>query len=737
MTILFTALITAVLANLLLGLVVFLRSPKKSSSRWFSLVVFISSLWMIANYFVQVGTVSLLVNQTANSFAYPLGALSIFSIYLFSVSFYDKSENKNVQNIVTIFTAILVPLSYTDYVAGTVLRENGDFIFSSGFLLPAYSVGLLLLLGVTVRRFAKIIRDKTVSQATKTQSKLMVFGFTISILGGIIASTLLPYFTGDYGTARLGPMFMVFFVGFTSYAIIKHKLFDIKLAVARTIGYFLSVLSVALLFASSAFLAINFLTDDELKVTAEQQVLFTIVAVVLAFVFQPVKNFFDKLSNSIFYRDAYDPQEFLDELNKVLVTKVDVEPLLNETVGVIKSHLKSEFCAFSIRKTQYMENRLIGDDKSIEAKELETIGKLTSHIHTSVIVADELEVDNEELKDLLQKNDIAAVARLVTTVEYDVEGVGYLMLGVKRNGSPYGRQDIKMVEIIANELVIAIQNALRFEEIEEFNVTLQEKIDEATKKLRHTNKKLEEMDETKDEFISMASHQLRTPLTSVKGYLSMVLEGDAGEIKPMQERLLSQAYTSSQRMVYLIADLLNVSRLRTGKFVIEPIRTNLATIVEGEVSQLKETAASRKLELVYEKPQKFPDLMLDETKVRQVVMNFIDNAIYYTPAGGTITVELKDKKDAIEYTVTDTGMGVPKIDQQHLFTKFYRAGNARKARPDGTGLGLFMAKKVIIEQGGAVIFKSKEGEGSTFGFTFPKDKLTPKETVKKDTDKSA
>jgi signal transduction histidine kinase len=301
------------------------------------------------------------------------------------------------------------------------------------------------------------------------------------------------------------------------------------------------------------------------------------------------------------------------------------------------------------------------------------------------------------------------------------------MLGTKRSGSLYGRQDVKAIEIIANELVIAIQNALRFEEIEKFNVTLQQKVDDATKKLRHTNEKLKEMDETKDEFISMASHQLRTPLTSVKGYLSMVLEGDAGDVKPMQEKLLNQAFTSSQRMVYLIADLLNVSRLRTGKFVIESIKANLADIVDGEVQQLKETASSRKLDLVYEKPENFPTLMLDETKLRQVVMNFIDNAIYYTPSGGTITVKLEDKQNAAEYTVTDTGMGVPKADQQHLFTKFYRAGNARKARPDGTGLGLFMSKKVIIAQGGAIIFKSKEGEGSTFGFTLPKEKLIPKD----------
>jgi signal transduction histidine kinase len=231
------------------------------------------------------------------------------------------------------------------------------------------------------------------------------------------------------------------------------------------------------------------------------------------------------------------------------------------------------------------------------------------------------------------------------------------------------------------------------------------------------------LDETNDDFISMASHQLRTPLTSVKGYVSMVLDGDAGNITPLQRKLLNQAFISSQRMVYLISDLLNVSRLRTGKFIIEPVPTNLATVIRDEVEQLVETAKGRNLSLIYEKPEHFPTYMFDDTKLRQVIMNFMDNAIYYTPSGGKITVNLVEKPSSIEFTVSDNGIGVPKHEQHHLFSKFYRANNAKRARPDGTGLGLFMAKKVVIAQGGAIIFRSQEGKGSTFGFHFAKEKL--------------
>lgn len=296
--------------------------------------------------------------------------------------------------------------------------------------------------------------------------------------------------------------------------------------------------------------------------------------------------------------------------------------------------------------------------------------------------------------------------------------VGVMVIGFLGSHPSLKQEDNRLLERLSQAVGVALDSKLLFEENKR-----------VAQQLQKTNDKLRALDEAKDEFISMASHQLRTPLTSVKGYVSMVMEGDAGKITKQQRDLLGQAFASSQRMVYLIADLLNVSRLRTGKFVIENKPTQLADVVEGEIYQLTENAKSRQQELTFTKPKGFPPLMLDETKIRQVVMNFIDNALYYTPPGGHIKVHLEDKGKTVEFRVVDDGLGVPENEQGHLFTKFFRAGNARKARPDGTGLGLFMAKKVILAQGGSIIFSSVEGKGSTFGFAFPKSKFkVPKGT---------
>ncbi|HSW80337.1 MAG TPA: GAF domain-containing sensor histidine kinase [Candidatus Saccharimonadales bacterium] len=291
--------------------------------------------------------------------------------------------------------------------------------------------------------------------------------------------------------------------------------------------------------------------------------------------------------------------------------------------------------------------------------------------------------------------------------------VGAILAGFYSTADQLTDSDTLLLNRVSESVGVALDNKI-----------LAEENSRVLRQLKKSNTKLRLLDQTKDDFISMASHQLRTPLTSVKGYLSLVIDGDAGEISDSQRKLLTQAFFSSQRMVFLIADLLNVSRLKTGKFIIERTFVNLAEIIEQELAQLVETAKGRDLTLEYKKPANFPSLNIDETKTRQVIMNFCDNAIYYTPAGGHIIVQLENLEKSIEWKVIDNGIGVPKADQHHLFGKFYRAKNAQKARPDGTGLGLYMAKKIIVAQGGAIIFKSKPGKGSTFGFTFPKAGIT-------------
>ncbi len=552
------------------------------------------------------------------------------------------------------------------------------------------------------------------------QASLFFNGVSIAAIFGVLFNLFLPLMQ-NYRYIEFGPMFTSIIVAVVGYSIIRNRMFDLRLIVARSFAYAISVTILSSIYGFLIFGLAHLIF--KVNIPLATQITLSFATGIAGLFFSRIKRIFDRFTTNLFFRDSYDSQVFLENFNNILVSTFELIPLLENVTKIIEKNLRPTYCLFGIRESDNMPRRLIGTQgyPNFNEADIRYVRSQTPHMHRKLIVTDLLEDKYTQLRILLQQRDVAIIARLSTS--NNEEGVGYLVLGPKKNGNIYSSQDIKILEIIANELVVAIQNALHTEEIENFNRTLQEKVKNATHRLRTTNEKLRALDEAKDDFVSMASHQLRTPLTSVKGNISLVLDGDAGKITDVQRQLLEQAFISSQRMVFLIADLLNVSRLKTGKFTIERVPVNLADLIEEEVSQLIETALSRSLTLTYQKPDDITALMLDDTKTRQVIMNFIDNAIYYTPAEGTIDVVLSETENSVEFRVIDNGIGVPKDEQRHLFTKFYRAANARKARPDGTGLGLFMAKKVIISEGGAIVFETEEGKGSTFGFSFPKATL--------------
>lgn len=705
------ALIVGTVTTALIGLTVYIKNNKSITSKLF--VGLSSGLigWSIATFFSL---------HTANDHQTLFWQRPImFFVVMQSTSFLllARAFPKNQFNFLhykkyvifilfSIVTAIIAlsPFLFVDFKHGSPVPGPGMAIFLPFAIIS--NIGGLIMLTVRTHRSRG---------AEKTQLQYFLAATLLNFTFVPIANFVFPLAFKNNKLLILSPLFSVIFSGFIAYAIIAKKLFDLKTAIARSVAYVLIIGSLTVIYSIGLFGIIDVFFGGANKELL-RQVLSIILLTPLAISFQYVKRFFDRITNNLFYRDNYDLQEVFDKIGDILVAEIDLKRILNGTRNVLSVALKSSF----------MEFVLIRDEKPyFEAKhKLESqLLALSEHIngqHKELVATDELHAQSE-LREHLVEAKVALSLRLRTQRQL----VGYILLGEKRSGDVYNNQDLRLLTMVASELAIAIENALRFEEIENFNITLQQKVLEATHELRKSNEKLKALDETKDDFISMASHQLRTPLTSVKGYISMVLEGDAGKLNDIQKKLLEQSFYSSQRMVFLIADLLNVSRLRTGKFIIDPAPVNLAEMVQQEVDQLHEGASSKKIALSYQEPKEFPLLMLDETKTRQVIMNFIDNALYYTPAGGNVRVELQETAASIELKIVDNGIGVPKAEQHHLFTKFYRAGNARKARPDGTGLGLFMAKKVVIAQGGAVIFESEEGKGSTFGFAFSKTKLAP------------
>ncbi len=699
-----------------LSLIVFVGNFKKLENIFFSLMGFFVAIWSFA-IFEFLFNKNLTIKQEYLIIFYlspiviSLSAM-FFSQYFLNITRLSKKINTSLL-LIGIF--IIASFLYNRSIFIKSFQYYGGLKYVVSFYAISYILyGLYLIINFSILVLLIFKKFKnTNSLISKQQIKLFLFSACLAIIGGLLFNYFLPLFN-DYNFIYLGPLFGLIYFFINAYSIIYHRQFDIRFYLFRTFGYVLAllfslvILSIPVVFFIKQFLGLRL---DFL------QLLFVLTLIVLVTIVSPILiKVVSRITNKYFYRYYYDPQTLINNINSKIVNTRSISSLIDSLSAIFVNDLKIDFIEF------YLLNFINNNNRILDKKDIAVIFKNLKKQKTNLI---NLETDNEfssEISDLKFFKKVSIIL-IIKDHTNKTNILGFIILGNKLNGGNYSVNDIKVLESFVSIYTVSIQNLLYFNEIQFLNQNLEKRILDATLKLRQSNDKLKQLDASKDDFISMASHQLRTPLTSVKGYLSMLLEGDAGPINESQKTMLNQAFFSAQKMVYLIADLLNVSRIKTGKFLIENKPSNLANVVEEEVNQLVQSAENNHLSLSFNKPDNFPNLMLDETKIRQVIMNFIDNAIYYTPSGGKINVSLVEKNQTVEFKVKDNGIGVSKKDQHRLFSKFYRADNARAVRPDGTGLGLYMAKKVIIGENGSLIFESNEGKGSTFGFILSKDKL--------------
>ncbi|MDO8504666.1 MAG: ATP-binding protein [Candidatus Liptonbacteria bacterium] len=231
--------------------------------------------------------------------------------------------------------------------------------------------------------------------------------------------------------------------------------------------------------------------------------------------------------------------------------------------------------------------------------------------------------------------------------------------------------------------------------------------------------KAKAIDRSKSEFVSLASHQLRTPLSAINWYAEMLLDGDAGKLNKKQQDYTSEIYASSKRMSNLVGALLNVSRIELGTFAIEPKQINVSEIADSILKELKPKIDSKNVVIARGYSAEMPAINADPNLLRMILQNIISNSVKYTAPGGKITISVSKNDKNILLSVADTGYGIPANQQEHIFQKFFRADNIIPIETDGTGLGLYITKEVLEKTGGSIHFESEENKGTTFTVTIP------------------
>lgn len=228
-----------------------------------------------------------------------------------------------------------------------------------------------------------------------------------------------------------------------------------------------------------------------------------------------------------------------------------------------------------------------------------------------------------------------------------------------------------------------------------------------------------EIDRQKSDFISISSHQLRTPLSAIRWFIELLLAGDAGRLAPKQKDLLEDMLASAVRMSKLVNDLLNVSRIESGKLKLEPERTDLRMLIKDVIKASLPFMRAKRLRLEVDLPAGLPPARIDPGMTRQALENVVGNAVKYTLEGGTVAVKARADGPEIIVEVADSGLGIPRHQAHRVFDKFFRGDNVMAHETVGTGLGLYLAKTIMDLSGGRIWFESEEGKGTRFFLAFP------------------
>lgn len=299
---------------------------------------------------------------------------------------------------------------------------------------------------------------------------------------------------------------------------------------------------------------------------------------------------------------------------------------------------------------------------------------------------------------------------------------GIFLVGTDNLDATVTEGDEELITILANEIGQTLENARLFEKTWRSQHDLEKKVEERTKELTQALNDVNVISKRKSEFVSSVSHELRTPLTSIKGYASILLAGKLGKVPQDIYERLEKINRHSDELVHMVNDLLDISRIESGKVVMRLEPHNLNSVVAKIADLLAVQLKERQIEFSMNIAADANTVYVDQSQIERVFINLIGNALKFTPANGNITVSSrKEPGKMIQIDITDTGCGIPEESQAAIFEEFYRVDNAINQEVKGTGLGLALVKNIIEAHGGKIWVKSKIGSGSTFSFTLPKE----------------
>ncbi|MFZ2125044.1 MAG: ATP-binding protein [Candidatus Saccharimonadales bacterium] len=677
---------------ILLAVMSLLRQGYKNPiNRIFSMFSIVAGIWIVT---CDLSNNLAIPFQAALSAKYASNSIALVMLLLMLWFILNLVTMEKVERLVQLS---ILPLLFVCAIAATPLVIGGIGVQGDlygvvyGPMTWLYLLGLLYILSLITYGIIYGLRHS--SGLKRRQLMSVGIGLAITSPLAVAFTFIIPWTTGQFWVLRLGATPALVLVISLYYSVARYHLFDIRTAVVRTLAYILSLsLLVGIYYALVLLVSSLLITGDNSLIS--QNPLNIVLIFALLFIFQPIKQFFDLWTNRVFYRDYYDSDAFLDRFNKALASTTNLRRLLEQASREIASTLKSEQIFFFL-STQDGHHLTAGTPAHSQLKQSDINDIYTETNGKGDMVIASLLDANHPVRKLMALHRVEIIMPILRH-----DQVSYLFLGEHRT-SHYTNRDIKVLNMVDGSLAIAIQNALSVEAI------------------RQSNTELRQIDRVKDEFVSVASHELRTPMTVIRGYVSLLQRQQLGPQNEKQQDVLNKISDNAKTLINLVNDMLDLSKFEADKLELSLGTYSVDELIQKSLDQVMLMYKAKGLALTY-LPTSL-SITTDPAHFDRIMLNLLSNAYKFTDRGG-VTVKAKSNEGMVTISVIDTGIGIAKDAILTLFKKFSQVDNYLQRSTGGTGLGLAICERLVTRLGGKIGVTSVEDKGSEFWFEVPVSK---------------
>lgn len=691
---------------LVLSLFVLYEDPGKKVNRIFGITIFFFASWIVCS------SLSDITGFWGSEFwalwfarASVIGPFIFCPLFVYFTYYFPREEsNLSTGKIIGLFLPSLAGIAFfaTDYNVASITLESWGTGFEPGLLYVWLLICLLSYFGYGFYRLIRNYRTVKIYHE-KAQIFYVSIGAALFVLLGILANIVLPLYGISQYSVFAPAVAVLIFSSLTAYAIVAHHMMDIWLVMRMGTIF-------SLVFAIISFIYIGIMTLLTQYSGLSYVYSLILVSLIVTLTFEPLKKFIEKKSDRIFFHKHYNFDEVIEELTSAIHgISLDLNKILTVSNEIVRRNFKVRQATIAVLtpKDAFL---LSAAGSAGEAIELPPDNPLVAFLNENrdFIVNREdilhgldrgeirMEVDRIDLVPRAYEEMVKLDFTLAIPISSGDKLIAIYFIGEKLSKDFFTYQDLRLLSHLTGEVGVMINNARLYED-------------------------LKKLDEAKSNFISVVSHQLRTPLSAIRWSTELLLDGSVD--KDSEQEFLRDNYKNSLFIIYQLDDMLTALDLEDRRIDIKSEKCSLRPLIEEIAKENEVIIRAKKMEIIYSFPPKAESIFCDCKKIRKVIEILMRNAIRYTPdSGGRAEIVMREKiqgdEKLLEISVADNGIGISPKEEGYIFEKFFRGEEAKKISPNGFGLGLFIVRAFARAHGGEAHFESAgRNKGSRFYLT--------------------